>query len=241
MGKVIAVYGAPGAGCTTFALKLAQHISHANKHKPVIFLSPDIRTPTLSVVFPHRSAGDLYSLGAALDRTDIQPEHVAAQLVTVKAMPDLGYLGYKSGENRYSYPRLTEDKAAALFLCVRHLADTVIVDCANHTDDLLARRAMAVCDRAIRLAAPDLKSICYFRSYADAEPSEDRRITVVNENDRSVYLPLPEAQTHFGAFCCLPYNWELRQQAVLGRLSDRTTHKAYCKALEKIAQEVGDR
>ena len=96
MGKMIAVCGAPGSGKTTAALKIAEEIYYAKKGS-VIFLSPDLNVPCLAFVFPNCKEEELYSVGVALDRTDIYREDVLRQMNHVKTMENFGFLGYKAG------------------------------------------------------------------------------------------------------------------------------------------------
>ena len=70
VSKMIAVCGAPGSGKTTAALKIAEEIYYAKKGS-VIFLSPDLNVPCLAYIFPNCKEAELYSVGVALDRTDI--------------------------------------------------------------------------------------------------------------------------------------------------------------------------
>ena len=98
MSKLIAVCGSPGSGKTGLALKLAQEL-YTITRKRVLLLSVDLAVPVMGYVFPHSKAGDLHSVGKALDKTEIYREDVMKQIVTAKSMPDVGYLGFKAGEN----------------------------------------------------------------------------------------------------------------------------------------------
>ena len=158
MGKMIAVCGAPGSGKTTASLKIAEEIYYAKKGS-VIFLSPDLNVPCLAFVFPNCKEEELYSVGVALDRTDIYREDVLRQMNHVKTMENFGFLGYKAGENKYSYPRPTEDKILNLFSILRELADYVIVDCA---DGLISSMAKSHADMLVQLITPDLKCMAYY-------------------------------------------------------------------------------
>lgn len=125
MGKIIAVCGSPGSGKTTASLKIAEEIYYA-KNGSVIFLSPDLNVPCLAFVFPNCKEEELYSVGVAMDRTDIYREDVLRQMNYVKSMENFGFLGYKAGENKYSYPRPTEDKILNLFSILKELAIIVL-------------------------------------------------------------------------------------------------------------------
>lgn len=122
MSKMIAVCGAPGSGKTTAALKIAEEIYYAKKGS-VIFLSPDLNVPCLAYIFPNCKEAELYSVGVALDRTDIYREDVLRQMNHVKTMENFAFLGYKAGENSFSYPKATEDKILNLFSLLKELAD----------------------------------------------------------------------------------------------------------------------
>ena len=54
MGKLIAVWGSPGSGKTTFSVKLAEALYNRSRGKSaVIVVFTDIVTPTIPVIFPN--------------------------------------------------------------------------------------------------------------------------------------------------------------------------------------------
>ena len=67
-------------------------------------------------------------------------------LVTVKEMQNFGFLGYCTGENRYTYPKFGKAKAEDLLNALCKLADYVIVDC---TSDLEGNILASACPRLI--------------------------------------------------------------------------------------------
>lgn len=107
MSKMIAVCGSPGSGKTTAALKIAQELYYEKKGV-ILFLSPDMSVPAMAYIFPHCKDSDLFSIGKALDKTDIFKEDVMKQIVSVKTMLNFGFLGYKAQENKFSYHRLNK-------------------------------------------------------------------------------------------------------------------------------------
>lgn len=129
MAKMIAVIGSPGSGKTTVTLKLAQELYCATTNGAVIYLSPSLKVPAIGVLFPNYTPDSIFSLGEMLDKTDIYEEDILNHLVTVKAMNNFGCLGYKAGENRFSFPVLTEDKVKSLFDVLHKMAGYVFVDC----------------------------------------------------------------------------------------------------------------
>ena len=75
MAKIIAVWGSPNSGKTTFATKLARAI-YDEYQSTVIVVYADMETPTLPVIFPNYKKEDLYSVGVPLSKTEITQENV---------------------------------------------------------------------------------------------------------------------------------------------------------------------
>lgn len=239
MSKMIAVCGSPESGKTTASLKLAQELYNQKKGS-VVFLSPDMRVPSMAYIFPHSKAADLFSIGKALDKTDIFTEDVLKQLVPVKTMRNFGFLGYTAGENKYRYPRPTEDKITALFRVMNEIADYVVVDCVSDMDDLISRMAINGATSVIQMVTPDLKSIAYYSSQAEMfESVAKRNIKVLCIRDRDVYLPKEEVASHIGNVqFTLPYSRPLKQQVITGTLSERLADSKYRKQIAAIAKKV---
>ena len=240
MSKFIAVCGAPGCGKTTAALKVAQELYLLNGRRPVLFFSPDLQVPGLGYIFPHRKSADLYSIGEVLERTDVYREDVLKHTVTTKEMEGLGYLGFKAGENKYSYPRPTEDKIRQLFRCMRELAEYVVVDCTSDRADLLSAMARNEADTIIQVASPDLKTMCYFVSNADQfDALPNSTIQIMSILDRDIYLPVTEVDSHFKSITLkLPYSRQIKQQAITGTLTGLVSDPSYRNAAKEIARAV---
>ena len=239
MSKMVAVCGSPESGKTSFSLKLAQELYYQKK-SPVLFLSPDMRVPSMAYIFPHSKSSDLFSIGKALDKTDIYTEDVLKQLVPVKTMRNFGFFGYTAGENKYSYPRPTEDKITALFRIMKEIADYVVVDCMSDMDDLITRMAINRADNVIQMTAPDLKSLVYYTSQAEMfENIDERGIKLLCIRDRDVYLPIEEVKSHFKDISViLPYSRPLKQQVITGTLSERLSDIHYRKQVSAITKQV---
>ena len=239
MSKIIAVCGSPDSGKTTVALKLAQEIYALNK-APVIYLSTDLEVPGMAYIFPNGKDSELYSLGAALDKTDIYKEDILKQTVNTDKARDLGFLGFKLGEHKYSYPRPTEDKVAQLFAALRDCAEYVIVDCSRDPDDLISALAKRDCDIAVQIFSPDLKCIAYYASCVNQFIAvEDKKIKVLNVTDKDVYAPVNETEKHFGGMdFTLPYERTLKQQAITGTLSERLANCKFRNEIGRLAKAV---
>ena len=160
-GKIIAVWGSPHSGKTTFATKLATAI-YSSFESTVITLYTDLQTPMIPVLFPFDKPEDLGSVGYPLSRTDVEQSDIINNLVTIKEMQNFGFLGYRTGENRYTYPKFGKAKAEDLLNALCKLADYVIVDCTSDLEgNTLAQTAIEKADQIIRLSSPDLSSLSF--------------------------------------------------------------------------------
>lgn len=239
MSKMIAVCGSPDSGKTVTALKLAQEIYEETK-KRALFFSPDLLTPAMGYIFPNCSESDLYSVGCALDQTDICAEDVIRRIVTVKAMINFGYLGFKAGENMHTYPRPTADKVTELFSCMKEIADYVIVDCVSDTADLISTMARADADTVALIVSPDIKCMTYYASCeAHLTAPGGRAVKVMNIKEKDMYLPTEEVAAHFkDVSVTLPYSWKLKKQTYTGTLPEVLSDPKYRAEIAKLAKVV---
>ncbi|MBP9989776.1 MAG: ATP-binding protein [Ruminococcus sp.] len=116
MGKIIAVYGSPGSGKTSLSLMLARelYLKASDKGK-VIFLSSDLNVPSIGLIFPNYKPDEIGTLSAVLDSTDISENNLLKNSVTIKSLNNFCCLGFKSGDNRYSFPVPTQNKLNSMF------------------------------------------------------------------------------------------------------------------------------
>ncbi len=239
MSKIIAICGSPESGKTTFGIKLAQEI-YLLKKTSVLFFSVDLNVPIMGYVFPHYKSSDLFSVGAALDKTDIYREDVMKQIVTVKSMANLGFLGFKAGENKYTYPRPTEDKILDLFRSMSEIADYIIIDCVSNNDDLISALAIREANNVVKIITPDIKCMTYFLAYNGEYLSYvDKTLIVMNTIDNDIYLPLKEVKSHFkNVPFTLPYSVTLKKQTITGTLSEKISDIKYREVVSGIARAV---
>lgn len=241
MGKLIAVCGSPGSGKTTASLKLAQEIYSAGGGRvPVIYVSTDPCVPAMAYIFPDGRDSSLFSLGEALDRTDIFPEDIIRRFVCAGSMKNFAFMGYKLGENKYSYPAPTADKAAQFLKAAAACAEYVVADCSSYDDDIIARMAIRDCGSAVQLFNPDIRCIAYYASCADRFiPVKGREAKVLNITGNDIYYPVAEAGKHFGITgFLLPYSHALKKQTETGGLSGMLRDREYRAAVRKIAEAV---
>lgn len=237
---MIAVIGSPGSGKTTVTLKLAQELYCATTNGAVIYLSPSLKVPAIGVLFPNYTPDSIFSLGEMLDKTDIYEEDILNHLVTVKSMNNFGCLGYKAGENRFSFPVLTEDKVKSLFDVLHKMAGYVFIDCTEEENDLISQYALGVADEVILVLSPDLKSMVYLSSNESVLGSHaDRAVRVLNVNENELYPPVDDVKSNVRNISfVLPYSKQIRGQHLDGLLYERAKDKKYRSELSKIVNTI---
>ena len=240
MAKIIAVIGSPGSGKTTVTLKLAQELYCATSSGGVIYLSPSLKVPALGVLFPNYTPDSLFSLGNMLNKTDVYEEDILNHLVTVKAMQNFGCLGFKSGENKFSYPELTDDKVQNLFDVLNKMAGYVFVDCTDEERDLISQYALGRADSVVMVLSPDLKSMVYLASNEIVLGDHAHRaIRVLNVNENELFSPIDDVKTHVKNIShILPFSKQIRSQHLDGLLYERAKDKKYRKEISDIINKI---
>ena len=242
-GKIIAVWGSPHSGKTTFATKLATAI-YSSFESTVITLYTDLETPVIPILFPFDKNEDLGSVGYPLSKTEVEQGDIINNLVTVKDMQNFGFLGYKTGENKFTYPKFGKAKAEDLLSELCRLADYVIVDCtSNLNENVLAQTAIEKADQILRLSSPDLQSISFFLSqlpvYGDSKYRLDDHIVGLNTPNVDVFMPIEEAKTQLGEVSfTVPFSAQVKEQMQQGKLHVKTTDKRFEARMQDIASKV---
>ena len=245
MSKMIAVWGAPNCGKTTFSVKLAETIYRSSGGKSaVIVVFADSLTPTLPVVFPNHRSEDVFSVGAILSKPDFFADDVVSNIVMLKNKMNLGFLGYKEGENIHSYPTYTEAKANYFYDTLLGITDYIIVDCMSDPNgNHLTRVALDRADSTVRLSAPDLKCISYQMSqqmiFAAAGLIKAGDLLVMNIPREELNMAAQDAKHHLGRIAAtLPFSPALAEQYMEGNMVLPLKDKRYTQALKEIAERL---
>lgn len=161
--NILAVMGSPGSGKTTTAVKLAAALARQKKNVIVVFCDPF--TPVMPVLLAPDAIHDT-SLGELLTAPGLTQANILNACVPVPDSDYISLLGYKSGESLMQYPKITRDKAVELFVSLRYLADTIILDCAAVFEaDPASFVGIEIADRVLRLGMANLKGISYFQTH----------------------------------------------------------------------------
>lgn len=211
-GNMLAIAGSPGSGKTTLSIKLAAEI--AKKKKNVIVVCGDPFVPSIPFLLPMDTEQEV-SLGALLTAPTMTQEKILKACVPVPANEYISLLGYRMGENLLSYPKVTREKAVEFLVCLRHLADYVILDCTSVFEaDVFSILAMEMADRVLCMGTSNLRGISYFKSHAgmlDGRADDGKYISVIgNFKDGQEWEVV--AGQYGGAGFLFPYVAELEQQ-----------------------------
>lgn len=240
MPKMIAFYGSPGSGKTTVAVKTAMETYVQTKDEVVAFLSPDMAVPSIALLFPNYAPDEVVSLSEIFDNTAITSESLLKNAVTVKSMKDFCALGFKAGENRFSFPTPTPEKINSLLSALSDVAGYIFVDCTNDETDEISKKAILTADKVIRVITPDLKGMSWYSSNKNIERTENEDLfNVVNVTERELYLPTEDVCTKLHSVTAvLPYSKPLKQQMLDGRMYDRLNDRAYTKKLQSLVSKI---
>jgi len=240
---ILAVWGSPGSGKSTVAVKLAKYLTD-QKYNTVLVLC-DMTAPMLPCICPSSELDGEHSLGSILAAAHISESLIKYNLMTLKRNSFLTILGMKKGENEYTYPPYSEVQAKELLGGLRQIAPFVVVDCGSYiANDILSAVALMEADSVLRLANADLKSVSYLSSQLpllrDSKWDADKQYKVASN------LKLHQAgeqtlQAHGSVAFTLPYSRELEDQYLAGNLLADLSLKdsrPFRREIEKICQEV---
>ena len=241
--QMLAVWGSPGSGKTTVAVKLAARL--AMQKRDVALLLCDMNTPMLPCICPPGELEEEHSLGSILAATHVSESLVRHNCITHQRFRHLTLLGMRKGENEYTYPPYERTQAEELLQCLRGIAPYIIIDCGSYiANDILSAVALMEADSVLRLANADLKSISYLSSQLpllrDAKWDTDKQYKTAS-NVKSQQAGDHMSQALGTVAFTLPHSAELEGQYLAGNLLADLSMKdsrVFRKEIEKIAREV---
>ena len=240
---ILAVWGSPGSGKTTVAVKLAKYL--ADRKKNVVLLLCDMTAPMLPCICPPSALECEHSLGSVLAAAHVTDALIKHNLVTLKKHRHLTILGMKKGENEYTYPPYEQVQVLELMDGLRKIAPFVVVDCGSYiANDILSAVALMEADNVLRLANADLKSVSYLSSQLpllrDSKWDADKQYKVAS-NVKPQQAGEQTGQALGSVAFTLTHSQELEEQYLAGNLLADLSLKdsrQFRREIEKIAREV---
>lgn len=241
--KVLAVWGSPGCGKTTTAVKLAKYL--ADKKKDVVLLLCDMTAPMLPCICPAAELENDHSLGSILAAAHVTETLVKHHCNTHKSMNHLTILGMLKGENEYSYPAYNAVQATELIQCLRDMSVHVVIDCGSYiANDILSAVSLLEADSVLQLVNCDLKSISYLSSQLpllkDSEWDTEKQYRVaanIKSNEASDHMEQVLGNVVFK----IPHSEEVAAHVLSGNLFAELSLKesrGFRREITRIAQEV---
>ena len=131
-GKIIAVWGSPHSGKTTFATKLATAI-YSSFESTVITLYTDLETPVIPILFPFDKNEDLGSVGYPLSKTEVEQGDIINNLVNGTSTQNFGryYVYNSSGELKVHQAQPSQTALASYYSVADYDSSVTVVDVAG--------------------------------------------------------------------------------------------------------------
>ena len=239
--RVIAVWGSPRSGKTTFSCRMGTALASGSDERrggkrTVIVVGPDLETPVLPMLFPRRHREELPSLGKLLSMPDCTREELLGSL-TVPAKGGgagdrLAYLGYGPCDHALRYPAPSARAVGKVWKQLTELADVLIADCPSDLRHPLALYAMKNAETVFRLLSCDLPSAVWEASHREryaARPDDpegalreldwEKQIPVATNPDGSRCRPAEDFRQAVTAFrFSLPFRKEWQTALAEGGL-----------------------
>lgn len=241
--QVLAVWGSPGSGKSTVAVKLAKHL--ADQKRNVALVLCDMTAPMLPCICPPADLDDEHSLGSILAAAHVSQSLISHNCITHKKQSHLTILGLRKGENEYTYPPYTAGQVSELVTCLREIAHYIIIDCGSYiANDVLSAVSLMEADAVLRLVTCDLKSVSYLSSQLpllkDSKWDTEKQYRVAS-NVKPVEASEHIEQVLGSVAFRLPHSKELAEQTLAGDLLCELALKdsrGYRREIEKISKEV---
>lgn len=210
----------------------------------VVLAFTDLTAPPLPAVAAEGKLPEV-SVGELLSAPGMTQEQVLKTCVPCEKHPYISFLGYKAGENVFTYAEYSKEKAVDMLVLLRHIADYVIVDCTSVlTGNVLATAALEVADDVLRVCGCDLKAISYFASYLplieDRKFKPEQHIRALS-NTRPYQGGMEYENSFGGVKYRLPYLPIVEEQAATLKLLEPLAGKeakSYEPVIAAIAAEV---
>lgn len=244
-GKLIAVWGSPGAGVSTFCAALAKGLSRYYNYLLLCSADPYVPANALwNVLSGTEKAGpeleQAESIREILSCPDLNKEYIKARVSPHPNIRQLGLLGCFIREQYEQHDPINGNAANTFFSCVRQFSQITVVDCMQPQLDTLSLVAMEQADAIITLLEPD--------AYGLAFTAAQRRILSSLSDTGHTYIAAKVAPTtpmtafevsigiHFDGLI-LPYTQEVRdrleQLELFGKYSGQ-----YGKTVDSVVDRI---
>ncbi|BCN29531.1 AAA family ATPase [Anaeromicropila herbilytica] len=238
-GVMIAVWGNQGSGKTTMSAKLALEL--VNQKKEVLLILTDTAAPDMKILFPFQK--EFQTMGHLWTTPNCRASQIYKVCIPTR-FRELGVLGYKPGENIFSFPDYTKESIVRVYMELKNMVDYIIVDCVSEFGyNVLTTVALEMSDYVIRLGEATPKAFSFFDSnlplLSDSRYQKENHIRVLSKIKS--YQAKDVAVSKYGMDAELPYLEEIELQMLEGRLLENDSSKSclnYKNGIERIMQMI---
>lgn len=157
--------GITSSGKTTFSTALALSLIYKAKDTSAIIISFDKSVPTFSFWLPDENVSPTqHSLGALLEKSEINSQVLSQFIITPKKQTNLGLLAYCLTDTPFTYEEESHDKIVELVRAAQQLSDFVILDCNSDFDSISFITALECSDFTNCILSADLKGVAYYKT-----------------------------------------------------------------------------
>jgi hypothetical protein len=245
---IVTIVGCQGIGTTSFSVKLALEYTKNNPDNSCVVVNGDYVTPTIPIINTDTSYAE--SLGSLLSEEYIDYKKILSHLTPYKNNGNIALLGYKYGENIYTYPEPTESKTDRIMDILKKNIDLVVIDTVfNFFRDKFAVWGFSNSDELIHLFSPDPKGLSYETSQerllASYGYNKEREIKVFSNISFDDNKNLTAYEKYYGQIpYILPHSDELEKNFILGEMDKSLTSKEgkkYDKTVGGIYRQINER
>lgn len=223
--KIIASWGTSGAGKTTIALAVAAEL--VRRHKDVLVIGTDTKTPMLPVYLPNNNKLDRKnSLGPVFEQAEVTEGALKDKMIQHPQSDRLYFMGLASGElSGITYKVPDRTSILSLFDTLRQSPFSYcIVDCdSNPVLEPVTLLSLELADIVLRTTTPDVRGhesmLAQLHWLGNSEDTfhigrHIRLISPVYD-----YTPLAEFEALEGpAFLNLPWAVQVAERQLAGQL-----------------------
>lgn len=241
-GKLIAVWGSPGAGKTTVSVKLAVELAQKHKDLDVMIILTDITAPDMPIILPVKK--DMRSMGNLWNNPRCDKEMIYNASMVTEKYDNLSILGYKACENVFSHADYTKEIVFKVFNELETMADYIVIDCvSDFAFNMISMAALELADSVIRVGEATLKSFSFFDSnlplLTDSRYQRDAHIRILGKTKS--FQSRDIAMNKLGTELELPYVEEIEKQMLEGGILHKASgreYECYQKAIQAIVSRV---
>ena len=229
MSKLITILG--NTGKSTLAFFLGNSL--IDNGKRVMIISTDNSIPTLQYMLPEDKK-TTRSLGRLLSLALISDKDILDNMQTIRGADEVGYLSYASGENKNTYPEITQGNLGTFFELLRGLVDYIIIDTQTILNEI-DRYALLISDINICVCSANIKGLAYRQNLSE----ENITHVLLNDNVFNPYEDIAHTYKQNVKYH-IPFLKNLQSLYNLDTFVGLICPPKYIKIVDKIVTEVID-